>query len=230
MRKATVSAIALLFLCAAVFAQNGTPSAKAGATIRNLICVYGADAYDQWLNVGDPITIKMNNVNDLFIGASLETGLYTLTRVSTKLSSTGTPLESKAEATAGVKVRVVLDNNEAVLIPPGEVTFDQRIQTLSATLGQALTGCSINTDTGLVECTGLTNQEIQLILDTLGAHTFNFVKTNVGTGVHTLQVQYKLNKNALDDGVSSTAIGKACAGLGTVTVQSVRMANYIELQ
>lgn len=229
MRKSLI-VVLMLVLCGAAYAE-GTPSAKAGATLRQLNCVLNEanSAYAVWTNVGDPIVIKTNNVNELFVGVSLETGLYTLTKVSTKLDASGVPITSEAIARAGVQVRVVLDGNVAVPVSPGVVTFDQRIQTLSAKLGQALTGCSINADTGLVQCTGLTDQEIQLILDTLGAHTFNYVKGNVGVGVHTLQVQFKLDRSAVDDGTSSLAVAKACAGLGTVTVESVRMANFIEL-
>lgn len=228
--KRIVTAISIALLGSAIaFAQNGVPGAKAGATIRNLSCTYPADGlYDQWFNVGGPITMKVNNVNELFIDVSVQTGLYTDTRVSTKKDATsGLPVTSEARARAGVEVRVVIDNNTSVPVSPGIVTFDQRIQTLSATLGEALTGCSINSDTSLVECTGLTDQEIRLILETLGAHSFNFIGMNVGVGVHTVQVQYRLNKNAVDDDISSTAIAKACAGLGSVTVQSVRMANDI---
>lgn len=230
--KRTVAVVCVLLLAgAAAFAQSGTPSAKAGATLRTLACgwVEADDMYNTWTNVGDPIIIKTNNVNELFIGVSLETGLWTQTRVSTKLNDAGIPLTSTAEAMAGVQVRVVLDDGYSVPVAPGIVTFDQRVQTLSAKLGQALTGCTINPDTGLVECTGLTDQEIELILKTLGAHSFNFVKGNVGVGVHKLQVQFKLDKATVDDEISSTAIAKACAGLGSVTVESVRMGNYIEL-
>lgn len=229
MMKRILAVVCVIFAASVVvFAQNGTPSAKAGATLRTLSCVYGTQAFDEWVNIGDPIIIKTNNVNELLIGVSLETGLYTQTKVGTKVDASGL-LTSEAMARAGVQVRVVLDNDLVVPVAPGVVTFDQRIQTLSAKLGQALTGCTINVDTGLVQCTGLADQEVQLILDTLGAHAFNFVKGNVGVGVHSLQVQFKLDKDTVDDGTSSTAVAKACAGLGSVTVESVRMANYIEL-
>jgi len=218
--------ILILSLATGLSFAEGIPSAKAGATIRTLNCVYGDDAYRAWINVGDQIVIKVNNVNELFVGVSLETGLWTETKVGTKFDATGV-LESTAKARAGVQVRVLLDN--ITVVSPGVVTFDQRIQTLSAKLGQALTGCAIDPLTGAVTCANLDDQEISLILNTLGAHAFNFVKGNVGVGVHTLQVQFKLDRRTVDDGATSLAIAKACAGLGTVTVESVRMANYIEL-
>lgn len=220
-----VLAVALVVLVAALCAfAEGTPSAKAGATLRTLNCVYPATVGSNWIDIGSPIVMKMNNVNELFIGVSLETGLYTETKVGTKYDATGA-LTSTAVAQAGVKVRVLIDD---VPVAPGVVTFDQRIQTLSAKLGQALTGCSIDPLTHVVSCTGLTDQEIKLILETLGAHTFNFVQDNVGVGVHTLKVQFQLNKNASGDGSSSSAVAKVCGGLGSVTVESVRMGNYIE--
>jgi len=69
------------------------------------------------------------------------------------------------------------------------------------------------------EC--LINEEIQLILNTMGAHHFNFVAANVTPGVHIVTV--KATITTLVDNVNANAM--ALVGKGTLTVEEVRATN-----
>ena len=60
---------------------------------------------------------------------------------------------------------------------------------------------------------------VELILETTQAHAFNFVISDVGPGVHTIKVQAKLTST--EAGSSATAM--AAVGMGSTTIESVRM-------
>ena len=206
--------------------QSGTPSSKATATINTVsVCATSSStAFDctstsgQWVNVGPSTTIKTSNVADLFVGVSLVTGLFT----STQVVGHGDGSKSTATAMGGVTVRVVLDDGANTTYPDNGngVTFDQRIQTLSANLGNIFTDCFAQLLTG---CT-LTPEQITLVLDTTSAHSYNYILLNVGSGVHTLQVQAQINSAATGSN-GGVAVSEAMFGLGSVTVEAVRLVN-----
>jgi len=183
-----------------------------------------------WLDVMST-QIKTSNVADLFAGVSLVTGVYT----STTVKGNATGATSTAVAEGAVKVRVLLDTSSAncqaactgfSTLPDLNhgVTFDQRIQSLSANLGYIFTAqCAASPTT----CT-LTPEEITLVLDTSSAHSFNFILPNVGTGIHTLTVQAQISTD--NTSIFSTTNGGVSAsnalfGLGSLTVDSVRLVN-----
>src|SRR5205814_2102498 len=126
------------------FSQNGTPSSKAAAAINTLtVCANSNSTANVpctnqsnegvWLDVMQT-TIKTSNVADLFGGVSLVTGLYTNTNV--KGNNTGAASTSVAQGT--VQVRLLIDNTPGLGFPDttGDgVIFDQRIQTLTANIG-----------------------------------------------------------------------------------------------
>jgi len=188
------------------------------------------------LNWTDIFTQEMHcaNKKDLFIDVSLECGLYTRTRVKTKGG-----VEDTASADAGLRVRVLLDggpvaggsfalpDHGALLMTdpaaaPAEaglgagVSFCRRFQQLSAKLQGILTcppGAAIPT-----ECT-LEDEEIELILSTLSAHSFNFIAPDVSSGTHTITVQaVAITSQEVGEGDSA-----AYAGAGSVTMEEVRM-------
>jgi len=174
--------------------------------------------------------IKTSNVADLFVSPSLVTGLLTNTTVKGNNGGSST-----ATAMGSVEVRVLLDapfaNYNAVVggtsgvtaaypdLGGTGVTFNERIQTLTATLSSVIS-CSSATS-----CTfSATPEQIQLILKTTSAHTFNFILLNVGTGVHTITIQAKVSSSASGSG-GGVAIANALYGLGSVTIDSVRLVN-----
>lgn len=63
------------------------------------------------------------------------------------------------------------------------VVFDARIQQLTATLG------SVITSTCVVDLTTCTPEQIDLILSTTSAHSFNFILPTVGSGQHVIQAR-----------------------------------------
>src|SRR5438128_1426265 len=154
--------------------QSGTPSSKA-ATAINTISVSSDASFPActaadngpWVDVMQT-TIKTSNVADLFVGVSLVTGLFTSTTVSGNEKGT----RSTATAMGGVAVRVLLDGQPGLAYPDQTgcgVTFDQRIQTLTAMLGFIFDSCfAAGGTTGT--CTP-TLEEITLILDTTSAHS-----------------------------------------------------------
>jgi hypothetical protein len=106
--------------------------------------------------------------------------------------------------------------------------FDKRRQTLMAKLGGVL-NCSDLDGEGIIgfdECT-LTDEEIQLILDTKAAHSFNFVLDNLGSGTHTVRVLARITTDhGADTGTSSAA---GLVGKGSLTVEEVRLVKDIDI-
>lgn len=166
-------------------------------------------------------TIKTANQKDLFIDVSLETGLYT----QTKVRSNGNKDTSSAEAT--IKVQVLVDGVPAY---PGDVVFDRRNQTLSATLGGILENCTDSNGDGdidLNDCT-LAPEEIELILDTMAAHSFNFIMDDLGRGEHAVEVQAMISTSSSSGAGSASA--NATIGNGSVTVEEVRLIKGEDIQ
>jgi len=191
-------------------------------------------------------SLKTSNTTDLFISPSLVTGLYTETQV--KGSSSGT--SSTAAATGSVAVRVLLDctncaSEGALQTSPAAylaaaqpdpngtgIVFDARIQQLTATLGQVITSTSLTTNT-------CTDEQIDLILSTTSAHTFNYVLLNTGSGTHTVTIQARLDAGQVctndnsngTGGVTCTnvntsggsSVAAALFGVGSVIVQPVHL-------
>src|SRR5262245_51210380 len=124
-------ALALTFSLCTAQAQN-QPSAKVTAKTANLVLLGPTNGTADWQTVLAN-TIKTANQKDLFIGASLEIGLFTQTLAKSKNLQT-----DSSTANAQVDVRVLIDG---VAAEPGVVVFGRRSQTLSATLEGAIGGC-----------------------------------------------------------------------------------------
>lgn len=171
--------------------------------------------------------IHTANQKELLIGVSLETGLYTQTKVKGKNGS-----YDSANAMAGIDVTVFVDGIPA---EPGTITFDMREQELSAVLGGVIESCTFNTDSngdGIVDdnitvtieddCV-VTDEEIELMQRTLSAHHFNFVAPDLYPGDHHITVQTSISSAASSGAGSAMATG--LVGKGSLTVESVRAIN-----
>lgn len=193
---------------------------------------------DDFIQIMHP-TIKVSNSQSLFVTPSLVTGLYTNTAVKTR---TGT--SSTAVASGGVYLRAVLrdpDTNAVVATAyPIEncsdlilgcvtgtsggsgsfwgVVLDSRVQTLSQTLSSCV--ATVNGVNGTCSF----NLTTQLILQTTSAHSFGFIFPNVGVGSYIVSIEAAVDSNATLAG-SGVAVGSAAFGLGSVTVESVRLVN-----
>jgi hypothetical protein len=194
-------------------------------------------------------TIKTANKKDLLIGVSLQSSLFTDTTVKGKNGS-----QEKADAQAGIMVRVVIDGNPN-LAAPNTVVFAKRVQELSATLGGVIKSCNflvLDTDDDGTADSGeivvardceVTDEEIGLMLTTTSANHFNFVAPNLGPGDHTVKVYakalssasftngttpvYDIDGNLIGDAPTTNNESQAWAlvQVGTLTVEEVRAVN-----
>ena len=178
--------------------------------------------------------IKTPNQKDLIIDVSLETGLYTRTHVKSKRNYEGDPNWDSSTAHAKVMVRVGVDGEyaelglnveEAGVAFPRAVTFNEREQTLSAKFMGIFTAECIEVDpvSGNVTLnyTCLEPEELELILNTLSANSFNFVVADLTPGNHIITVEAKIIANGAADEGKFEAM--ALVGQGSVVIELVRM-------
>src|SRR6059058_1940184 len=209
----------LVFFGHQIVLAQSTPSSKAVAAINavSVSCPSSSTTTKTscstgWVDVMSA-QIKTSNVADLFVSPSLVTGLFT----STTVKGNGSGTTSTSVAMGAVQVRVLLDGHPGFAYPDSSgdgVTFDQRIQTLTAKLGFILTDCIAS---GGVGCE-LTPEEIELVLDTTSAHSYNFILLNVGSGVHSVTIQAKASSRSTT--IGGAAVSNAMFGLGSLTVDS----------
>jgi hypothetical protein len=190
-------------------------------------------------------TVKVSNSQSLFASTSLVTGLYTNTLVTTKPSkTTGSTNTSTATATGGVYLRAVLldapNGNPIMYGYPAAacsstilgcsatgvdsgVILDSRVQTLT----QSLSDCVVNVTVSGVAGTGTCDftSTIQLILQTTSAHGYNFIFPNVGVGTYYMSIQAAADSGAVVNTGTGSAVGGAAYGLGSLTVESVRLVH-----
>ncbi len=260
MNRIVATGLVCLLIGLTGFAQTSTsPQGGAGIYTGNAVCAASnaglgstlqpctdTSGNGSWFTVMNA-SLKTSATTDLFITPSLVTGLYTETLV--KGSSTGTT--ATAAATGSVAVRVLIDcsncaapgsaqSGTALYAIAGQpdpngtgIVFDARIQQLSATLGQVITSACLATNT-------CTDEQIDLILSTTSAHSFNYIMENVGSGSHVITVQARLdagqvctnNNSNGTGGVTctnvNTSLGSSVAaalfGVGSVIVQPVHLA------
>jgi hypothetical protein len=147
----------------------------------------------------------------LVITPALVTGLFNNTQVTTAMPSSAN--------SAAVVVKVTLDGTPVLpeTSTNTSIIYDQRFQQLSAPLFSQLMECTMNN-----------NCSIDLVESTLSAHSFNFIRTNVGGGVHPLKVTWEF---VCTDNTGATMpcantfmpnTAGACAGPGTIMVQQVK--------
>jgi hypothetical protein len=113
-------------------------------------------------------------------------------------------------------------------VTPNQVTFNQRIQTLSASL-QGL-NCTIDPGTGVLTCTN--PETIGLLLSTMSANGFNFLVQTPGQGVYQVQLgvalQATANTNALPAGAQAM-VGVGAGSLVEMVVQAQTPFDTIKL-
>ncbi len=156
------------------------------------------------------------NQKDLFIGGSLECGLFTSTEVSSQLGNL-----SMSEAHAAICVRVLVDGYEAA---PGVVTFASRTQKLEAIFQGLIAGClsvdplgNVILDEACVE-----PEVLSLLLESISSNHFNFVYADLSSGVHTIELQAAIATNTAFT-EDSSAEAKALIGKGSLVVEEVRL-------
>jgi len=197
----------------------GQPSSKVTYQTSDLTLIPETTGTGDWVTVLANV-LKTANNKDLFISGSLEVGLYTQTLVKSKNMAKDT-----STATVSIQVRALVDGAAAA---PGVVTYAARTQTLSATLEGAIAGCLttvVNADgtvSIVLDEACVTPEEIELILSTLNAASFDFVAVDVPQGVHTISLQARITSS--NTATTGTASATGFVGKGTVIVESVRLA------
>jgi hypothetical protein len=198
--------------------QNLNASAKASAQIAELNVISESQTFSDddpdwqydldWSLATNILSqeIKTSNGKDLFIDASLLSGLYTETNVKSKGGNKDT-----SAAAAAVLLRVEVDDVAAY---PGWIIFNARMQVLSATL-QGIIGI----DDGAIVIEDF--EEIGLIIGTMSANSFNFIVPDLGPGMHYVNVSALCVTFAASQAGSAHAV--AAIGLGSVTIEEVRM-------
>jgi len=180
-----------------------------------------------------PIKTSNGNGVTLLVTPSMVTGLFTKTKINTTIAS--------SSADIGIKVCLTVDGSTDGILPAGGcVVYDQRFQQLSSGPFSEIASCAVtNTETACTVdancsalntpdttfscvggfCQGLRNNcNLDLVLSTLSAHSFNFVVTVPG-GNHTINATWSLT-GVETSGSASVA---ACTGPGTLTVTQVKL-------
>jgi hypothetical protein len=99
---------------------------------------------------------------------------------------------------------------------PPQVTYDERIQTLTTNLGNI---CGVvNT---VVTCS-TTPESIQLLLSTTSAHSFNFIVPGLAAGTHTIQFNVAASTDATTTSALAGAEASVMVGVGSLTAQVVK--------
>jgi hypothetical protein len=230
------AALAATLASGAVLAES-LPASKATFAYKGLIAL-PSSTYDLTAPTADSgwttvlkAQIKTANQKDLFINPSLQCGIVTDTTVKSLNGSLDT-----AEARGTIRVRVKITapdgstsyaepNDTGATADPAERNTDglvycDRIQTLKAKFSGL--NCDANLTTGEVTCAD--PEELQLILKTLNANSFNFVAADVASGVHTIEIQARTSANiGVDSQNGSLAGAEAFIGAGSATIEEVRM-------
>ena len=215
--KTKLITVILMATTLGVWAQS-QPSAKATAKTANYTLLPKTGGGDGWKTVLAN-NIKTANQKDLFINASFEVGLFTQTKVSSK-----SLVDDTSVGQAEVKVRVLLDGRE---VEPGPVVYGRRTQTLTASLEGAIGSCLVtvsNLDGSFsttVDLACVQPETIELIQDSLTASSFGFIGVDVQQGVHTVQVQARIETIGSSQTGSYSALG--LVGKGSMSVESVRL-------
>ncbi|MEY4064752.1 MAG: hypothetical protein RIR26_960 [Pseudomonadota bacterium] len=191
--------------------QSGLPASKATAALSEVAIMDGTDvAYKTILSS----EIKTSN-RSLFVDLSLECGLLTTTVVKSQKG-----IKDTSSASASVLARVLVDGK---VISPGEITFCQRTQELSAQLSGILDQCTDSNGDGVImssECT-FSDEEISLLLSTMNANSFNFVSDKLASGVHKVEVQARIFTSTSSQTGSAEARG--LIGKGSMVVSTERL-------
>ena len=169
--------------------------------------------------------------------ASLETSLLTATQVSSSGGNKSTAMGSIVvtphvfqcpgnDCSGNSGPLVECTSNTATspcAVFPNQVTFNERQQTLSASLAGICT--IVNT---VLTCT--TPESIELVLSTTSAHSFSFLVHNLSTGVYQVQLQIGVTtvatSNSLQAGATA-AVGVGAGSLMNLLVQAQTPFNNI---
>jgi hypothetical protein len=184
-----------LALSPALAQEEQIPSTKAAAVLNNIDA-----APTTWTTVMST-QIKTGNPKDLIMDVSLESALYTTNKIKGNA-------ETETEACVAVKVLVDTEQVGPVII------FNDRLVNLKGDLSH----------TGDFEGT-IDSHWIELYIMTKSANAFNWIAEDVGTGVHTVEVQAMVTTRAevLSGETGTAASADALIGYGSLVVDEVNL-------
>jgi hypothetical protein len=236
MRSRSVTALAAL-LAGLLSAEAAAQNSKAGVATSGAILLEAAPRTYSW----DPVLathIRVPQQEDLVFDVALQCGLYTDTTVK---SSGGKKDTSSSQASVAVRVAVqrwlgVDAHGNDILgepvyaLPNGRegVVYCARKQTLSATLQGIIENllCFPDDGTGVQvfdpDAPGceLTDEELQLVLETLNANAFNFTAMDLTSGDYRVTVEAEITTDT--DSENGSANARGMVGLGSLVVDEVR--------
>ncbi len=175
------------------------------------------------------IKVPSASNKNVLVMASLETSLLTDTQVASQNGNKSTATASGSIAVtpkvfqcpgndcSGSSGPLVDITTLGGTVTPSMVTFNSRVQTLSANLLGL--GCSLNSS-GVVICTS--PETIDLILSTTSAHAFNFLVQTPGAGVYQVQLGLGVTTSATSDSLLSGAQVKIGVGAGSLVEMIVQ--------
>ena len=156
--------------------------------------------------------------HELQMTASLQSSVLTETVVRSKLGKKDT-----STADAGIFVRFLVDTKSVLIGSSDTIVFNQRLQSLSATLGGIIESCTdANLDGTILvadECV-VTDEEISLLIGTTSANSFSVVAKNLASGTHHVEVQAQVKTSTAVQSGSARAEG--LAQIGSLIVNQVR--------
>jgi hypothetical protein len=245
MKKLAIICLSVLLISTIGFSNAFAASAKATAQAVNLRNVPYSSP-DEWYPVFKS-SIHTANDKELIADVSFEIGITTDTTVWSKQLQ-----RAVANAMAKVEIMVVMNPGYATgtegreiwdgltgeIALPGEVTFAMRDQTLIARLAGQLP-LVYDEETGLwyvkdgFNLSEIEEEMIRLTLDTLTAHSFNFVLPDCPAGTHNIAVFARLTYTDFDETTPLTddnldpsktyGFSHAYLGKGSVAIEEVRM-------
>jgi hypothetical protein len=223
-RSVGLLALAALQLgAAAAYAQSsgsGGGSFSAAYLVPAVACAADVTTIGGCSNTGGGSAVLFGNIKtpsasskNVLIMATLESSILTNTTVASK---NGQKATSSASGSVVVKPHVFYcPNNDCSgasgqlvdittmggSVTPSAVTFNQRLQTLTASL--AGLNCTANLTTGAVTCTD--PETIGLVLSAMSANGFNFLAQTPGQGVYQVQLEIALAATAASDSIAPCA-------------------------
>jgi hypothetical protein len=176
-------------------------------------------------NIKTPSAANKN----VLVMATLESSILTSTAVASKGGTNATSTASGAvvvkphvytcpagdcSGASGTPVDITTQGGS---VTPSVVTFNQRLQSLSASL--AGLNCTAGTG-GVVTC--LNPETISLLLSTMSANGFNFLVQTPGQGVYQVQLEIGLTATASSNSIAPGAQAQVAVGAGSLVSMIVQ--------
>jgi hypothetical protein len=192
--------------------------------------------FDDCVNSGGGPKVLFGNIKtpsaaskNVLVMATLESSLLTSTSVASKGGNQSTSSASGAvivkphvyscpngDCTGGSGMLVDITTQGGV-VTPSIVTFNQRLQTLSASL--AGLNCTAGAN-GVVTC--LDPETISLLLSTMSANGFNFLVQTPGQGVYQVQLEIAVAATASSNSIAPGAQAQVAVGAGSLVTMIVQ--------